>query len=122
MSTTRAADPPAGIATMASDPTALDPPDRPEPAAPSFTRQQDEQILRGLVENEAALLHEMSTRGHSPAAVRARAAHLGLTEQIVLRCRLAGTWPSMRECLACEARFLSTGVHHRLCRRCRPQR
>lgn len=108
---------------MPTDPIAPDPPDPVQPmAAVAFTRQQDERILRGLIEDEVALLHEMSTGGHTPASVRARAAHLGLTEQIVIRCRLAGTWPSMRECLACEARFLSTGSHHRLCKRCRPQR
>jgi hypothetical protein len=88
----------------------------------AFTPQMDEQILRGLVEDELALLRTMSDHGLSASAVRARAAHLGLTQQIVLRCRLAGNWPSMRRCLACEARFLSLGSHHRLCRRCQPQR
>ena len=97
-----------------------DPARRPEPVA--FTPQMDEQILRGLVEDEVALLSEMSAHGHPASAVRARAAHLGLTHQIVMRCRLAGSWPSMRECLACELRFLSMGSHHRLCRRCQPQR
>jgi hypothetical protein len=102
---------------------AVDPPDAPDPvAAVAFTPRMDERILRGLVEDEDALLREMSERGCSPTAVRARAAHLGLTGQIVMLCRLAGTRPSMRECLACELRFLSTGPHHRLCRRCRPQR
>lgn len=99
----------------------------PEPAgatAPevTFTPQMDEQILRGLVEDEVELLREMSTHGHSPKAIRARATHLGLTQQIVMRCRLAGSWPSMRVCLACELRFLSLGSHHRLCKRCQPQR
>lgn len=89
---------------------------------PSFTSQLDEQILRGLVEDEGALLRELGARGYPAAAVRARATHLGLTQQIVMRCRLAGSWPSMRACLACELRFLSLGVHHRLCKRCQPQR
>lgn len=104
-------------------------PDPPEPevlgkpeAELTFTPQMDEQILRGLVEDEVALLSDMRRHGHPAAAVRARAAHLGLTQQIVLRCRLAGSWPSMRECLSCEHRFLSMGSHHRLCRRCQPQR
>ena len=83
-----------------------------------FTPQLDEQILRGLVEDEGALFRELSARGHSASTVRARATHLGLTHQIIMRCRLAGSWPSMRECLACEQRFLSQGSHHRLCRRC----
>jgi hypothetical protein len=98
-----------------------DPPGPTEPAV-AFTPQKDEQILRGMVQDEAALLHDMSVRGHPEWAVRARAAHLGLTQQIVIRCRLAGSWPSMRECLACELRFLSMGSHHRLCKRCQPQR
>lgn len=93
-----------------------------EPPIVAFTPELDEQILRGLVEDEAALLREMVEHGHPAPSVRARAAHLGLTDQIVLRCRLAGTWPSMRECLACERRFLSTGRQHRLCKRCRPLR
>ncbi len=88
----------------------------------NFTPELDERILRGLVEDEVELLREMGEHGHPPPIVRARAAHLGLTDQIVLRCRLAGTCPSMRECLACERRFLSTGVQHRLCKRCRPMR
>lgn len=93
-------------------------------AAPEvvFTPQMDEQILRGLVEDEVALLREMSAHGHSASSVRARATHLGLTQQVVMRCRLAGSWPSMRTCLACELRFLSMGSHHRLCKRCQPQR
>jgi hypothetical protein len=100
---------------------------KPDPAGAAvpelaFTPQMDEQILRGMVEDEVALLDEMKDRGHSASAVRARAAHLGLTQQVVLRCRLAGSWPSMRECLACELRFLSMGSHHRLCKRCQPQR
>jgi hypothetical protein len=95
-------------------------PGTPEPVA--FTPELDERILRGLVEDEVALLREMDERGHRAPTVRARAAWLGLTEQIVLRCRLAGTWPSMRDCLACERRFLSTGPQHRLCKRCRPLR
>jgi hypothetical protein len=103
------------------DPSKPDAPAATEPE-PTFTPQMDEQILRGMVEDEVALLSEMSRRGHPAAAVRARAARLGLTQQIVMRCRLAGSWPSMRECLACELRFLSMGSHHRLCRRCQPQR
>jgi hypothetical protein len=99
----------------------------PEPAgatAPEvvFTPQMDEQILRGLCEDEVALLREMGASGHSASVIRARATHLGLTQQIVMRCRLNGSWPSMRVCLACELRFLSMGSHHRLCKRCQPQR
>lgn len=94
----------------------------PAPEPLDFTPQVDDQILRGLVEDEVTILGEMAAHGHSEAAVRARAAHLGLTDQLVVRCRLAGTRPSMRECLACERRFLSTGPQHRLCRRCRPLR
>lgn len=86
---------------------------------PVFTPQLDDQILGGLVEDEGALLREMAEHGHAAAAVRRRAALLGLTDQVVLRCRIAGTRPSMRECLACERRFLSTGAQHRLCKRCR---
>jgi hypothetical protein len=93
-----------------------------EPVSVAFTPQMDERILRGMVEDEVACLREMVEHGHPAPTVRARAAHLGLTEQIVLRCRLAGTSPSMRDCLACERRFLSTGPQHRLCKRCRPLR
>lgn len=103
------------------DPSEPEPSGTAKPEVP-FTPQLDDRILRGLVEDEVALLREMSQRGHSAKAVRARATRLGLTHQIVMRCRLAGSWPSMRECLACELRFLSMGSHHRLCRRCQPQR
>lgn len=90
-----------------------------KPKPPAFSREQDARILRGLVEDEDGLLLEMRGLGFPATAVRARASRLGLTDQVVIRCRLAGTWPSMRSCLACERRFLSTGPQRRLCKRCR---
>lgn len=112
---------PTGPDSRGPEPTGPEPAGAPAPEV-TFTPQMDEQILRGMVVDEVELLREMSTRGHSPKTIRARATHLGLTQQIVMRCRLAGSWPSMRVCLACELRFLSLGSHHRLCKRCQPQR
>jgi hypothetical protein len=113
---------PVAVPVMVVEPIAAAAPVPTPTPAVVFTPQMDERILRGLVEDEGGLLREMSEQGYPAAAVRARATRLGLTEQVVMRCRLAGTWPSMRECLGCEQRFLSTGTHHRLCKRCRPQR
>lgn len=86
---------------------------------PPFDSEVDELILRGMVGDQTALFDQMRARGQSEERVRARAARLGLTGQILAACRLSGTVPSIRLCLACERQFLSAGPQHRLCGQCR---
>ena len=53
--------------------------------------------------------------------VLTRGRQLGITDRFIKECRLAGSRPAMRNCVSCDERFLSTGFHNRLCRRCRPR-
>ncbi|MFI5307241.1 MAG: hypothetical protein ACHQ53_07815 [Polyangiales bacterium] len=78
----------------------------------------DQQIIDAIVSEGHALLRELSQRGVSREAVRARAGQIGLTKEFVRRCRLSGSTPAMRVCMKCDALFLSAGKHNRLCRRC----
>jgi hypothetical protein len=78
----------------------------------------DQQIVVALVDTEPALLKALYSSGLTEAVVNARAAKLGVTQEFIKRCRLAGTRPSVRTCIKCDARFLSAGPQNRLCRRC----
>lgn len=91
---------------------------------PELTAEQvsiDQSIIEALVHPERNLLDALYRSGMSAEAVSARAAQLCLTNDVIKRCRLSGTMPSMRSCLECGARFLSLGSHNRRCRRCRPR-
>lgn len=92
--------------------------------APDPTADQgsiDQSIIEALVNPERHLLDALYRSGMTAEAVSARAAELCLTNEVVKRCRLTGTMPSMRPCLECDARFLSLGSHNRRCKKCRPR-
>lgn len=78
----------------------------------------DQEIIAALLDPESELLHALYGRGITQKAVSERAGELGLTREIIKRCRLAGTTPAMRSCVKCDATFLSAGKHNRLCGRC----
>jgi uncharacterized paraquat-inducible protein A len=81
----------------------------------------DRQIIAALIHPEQALLKALYSSGMTAEAVNARAARLGLTSDFIKRCRLTGTQPGLRQCIKCDARFLSAGPQNRLCRRCPPR-
>lgn len=91
------------------------------PDPPDEQASIDQSILEALVNPEPTLLDALYRSGMTAEAVSARAAQLCLTNDIVKRCRLSGTIPSMRPCLECGARFLSLGSHNRRCKKCRPR-
>lgn len=67
------------------------------------------------------LLKQLYREALSVEAVNARAVRMGLTDELIKRCRLIGTLPDMRTSIKCDARFLSAGHHNRLCKRCPPR-
>jgi hypothetical protein len=81
----------------------------------------EQRIIQSLVADDASLFRELSRSGFNAAAIRAHARSLGMTHAFIKECRLSGSRPAMRACIRCDARFLSSGIHNRLCRRC-PQR
>ena len=81
----------------------------------------DQSIIEALVHPDRDLLDALYRSGLTAEAVSARAAQLCLTNDVIRRCRLTGTMPSMRHCLACDARFLSAGSHNRRCKKCAPR-
>lgn len=92
--------------------------------APDLTAEQvsiDQSIIEALVRPERDLLDALYRSGMTAEAVSARAAQLCLTNDVIKRCRLTGTMPSMRPCLECGARFLSLGSHNRRCQKCPPR-
>jgi hypothetical protein len=94
------------------------------PQAPEATIDDpeiDRQIIAALIHPEQGLLDALYQTGLTPEAVNARAARLGLTNEFIKRWRLTGTEPGLRQCVKCDARFLSAGPHNRLCRRCPPR-
>jgi hypothetical protein len=81
----------------------------------------DRQIIAALISPEQGLLKALYSSGLTAEAINARAARLGLTNDFIKRCRLTGTLPGLRQCIKCDARFLSAGPQNRLCRRCPPR-
>jgi hypothetical protein len=81
----------------------------------------DRRIIEALVHPQRELIGELYRSGMTAEEVSARAAQLSLTNELIKRCRLIGTVPSMRSCLECSARFLSAGPHNRRCKKCPPR-
>lgn len=96
--------------------TALPTARRPQPAW--ATHGIEQRIIKGLIADDSAMFRELSRSGVNAAAVRAYARALGMTHAFIKECRLSGSRPAMRQCIRCDARFLSSGIHNRLCRRC----
>lgn len=79
----------------------------------------DQGVIDALIDEHGA--RELARDGSRWASLVRRGQQLGVTDRIIKECRLAGTKPAMRNCVSCDERFLSTGFHNRLCRRCRPR-
>jgi len=78
-------------------------------------------LIAAFMSTDHNLLSALYREDSGIEAVNARAADMGLTTEMIKRCRLIGTLPRMRECIKCDARFLSAGPHNRLCKRCPPR-
>jgi hypothetical protein len=90
--------------------------------APAWTTPAfDERIIDELVNGNVLSLPEPTRRGISEESIRAHARNLGLADRMIEESRLAGMRPALRVCMKCDARFLSSGVHNRLRRRCPPR-
>ena len=86
---------------------------------PLLDGSRDQRIIDLTVAGDERALRRLSeAAGTNLAAVRKRAKTLGLTPRLVKNCRLAGTRPSMRECLRCDISFLSISRQNRMCSRC----
>lgn len=82
------------------------------------THKLDQRIIEALVAGDVTLFSQLATSGITEASVRAHASSLGVTNEFIKQCRLSGSRPAMRVCIRCDARFLSSGIHNRLCQRC----
>ena len=78
-------------------------------------------MIAAFMSTDQDLLSALYREDTSIEALNARAADIGLTSELIKRCRLIGTLPQMRKCIKCDARFLSAGPHNRLCKRCPPR-
>lgn len=91
-------------------------------AAVAFTNSIDGTIIKGFLENRRAMFKKLTTMGFSRSAILDRAKELGLSDQFLKKCSVGNHNVAMRDCLGCNARFLSMGVGNRLCPRCRNRR
>jgi hypothetical protein len=85
---------------------------------PWTSNKLDQRIIEGLVSDDSKLFRELSLRGVNEASIREHAHTLGMTKEFIKQCRLSGSRPAMRACIKCDATFLSSGIHNRLCPRC----
>jgi hypothetical protein len=86
-------------------------------ASPEF----DQQIIDSFIADDGVTLGALAPEGVTEALIRERARTLGLTKEFVKKCRRGGSRPAMRVCMKCDQRFLSSGIHNRLCQRCPPR-
>lgn len=84
-------------------------------------KELDRRLIAAFMSSDQELLSALYREESSIEAVNARAAGMGLTSELIKRCRLIGTLPAMRKCIKCDVRFLSAGPHNRLCKRCPPR-
>jgi hypothetical protein len=84
-------------------------------------KERERRFIAAIIHADKAVLSELYREGMGVAAVNARAAHLGLTSEVIKLCRLNGTLPATRTCVKCDVRFLSAGPQNRLCKRCPPR-
>ena len=83
--------------------------------------ESDRQIIEALMREDTLPPWLFSRVGVDEKAIRARARELGMSKEFIKNCRLSGSLPAMRACIRCDATFLSSGIHNRLCRRCPPR-
>lgn len=92
-----------------------------QPVVAWQSRRLDQRIIDSLVADDTKLFDELAARGVSESLVREHARALGITDGFIKECRLSGSRPAMRTCIKCDAVFLSSGLHNRLCRSCPPR-
>lgn len=86
--------------------------------APPGPPISDQQVIDAVVSNDHATMAGLARQLGGRSALQARARSLGLTAAFVKQTRMSNASASMRGCLKCDARFLSSGTHNRLCRKC----
>lgn len=91
------------------------------PPTPAAHETDDQRVIDAIMDEHRDPQRGLTHSGLQWEVVVRRAQQLGITDRIIKECRLAGTRPALRNCVSCDERFLSTGFHNRLCRRCRPR-
>lgn len=91
----------------------------PDISAATLNRAEEQRVIDALMDEEGAKHSRHADTGLSWKAIKRCGRELGMTDGFIKGCRLSGSQPAMRVCVRCDARFLSTGVHNRVCRRCR---
>lgn len=89
---------------------------------PVFSDSVDDCIVEGFLTDRRATIRSLRARGFTRAAVIDRARQLGLSEQFIKACSIGEAAVALRPCLRCDERFLSVGVHNRLCHRCKTRK
>jgi len=88
----------------------------------SFSASIDRFIIEGFIEDQRNMFKKLRTMGFSKSSVMNRAKQLGLSDQFVKKCSVGDHKVAMRNCLGCNAHFLSVGFQNRLCPRCKNRR
>lgn len=88
------------------------------PNAAWSSPELDALIIAALVAEDTLPPALLLRAGVDESVVRARARELGVSKEFIKHCRLTDSRPGMRVCVRCDAKFLSTGVHNRMCRQC----
>jgi hypothetical protein len=78
----------------------------------------DARIIDAMIAGDSMPGALLSMAGVDEETVKAHARDLGLSKDFIKKCRLTDSRPSMRKCMRCDAPFLSSGIHNRLCRHC----
>lgn len=86
----------------------------------SGTATENQQVIDLLIEGGSAEARKRVPWATSWETVLERGRELGVTDRFIKECRLSGSRPAVRCCVNCDADFLSSGYHNRLCQRCRP--
>lgn len=91
-------------------------------STPAWTSSAlDQQIIDAFVADDGIGSGSLAPDSVSESLIRDRARVLGLTKEFTKKCRRSGSRAAMRTCMKCDLRFLSAGIHNRLCQRCRPR-
>ncbi len=98
------------------------PPPEPVSNAPAWvTPKFNQRIIDAFVDGEPDAWKALTDTGVSDADLQAHAQGLGLTQEFRKKCRLSGSRPALRVCMKCDEKFLSSGLHNRLCSHCAPR-
>lgn len=80
---------------------------------------ENQQIIDAIIEGESTVRLEHTPWASDWDMVLQRGRQLGITDRFIKECRLSGTRPAVRRCVKCDVGFLSSGIHNRVCQRCR---